>query len=286
MWRSLRCKVRGHSFSPTSCQCHTCGLTRPHDWRNGCLCRRCDQRRDAEHTWVHCRCRICGKARDAEHDWNHCRCRVCSLTRDDHDWNHCRCRVCWVKRDDHDWDGCRCRVCSTTRDADHDLDGCTCRRCKVWQHDVPDERERPRRHDCPLCDAPCSRSGNTHVCPTHGPLTGKRQSEHRHLRPFNETNDIRALLMELDGVNAFPGVTTIDRELCRCRRCGEYAHERVSYHTGGSKQVWRRVGTPQHPGPSVHVGDELETDWFCRRCGLFGRLPELKATGKLDPWFP
>ena len=286
----LRCRLGGHSWAEASCrcrrcgssrghvwhercQCHRCGETREHSWQgcrcerfgcramrdaehqwNACQCRACGMQRDEEHAWDFCRCVICQKSRDAEHDWDHCRCRICwTLKRDaEHDWDRCKCRACSKVRDsEHDWDGCKCRVCLHTRDEEHDWSGCRCRRCDLIDHDLPGVKSRPR-----LLDPPAPQELKAPIEPYAGPIE---------LYPCP---DLWAPRFE-----PWPellGVDTRDPEAeCKCRRCGEYAHEMVRIPRVQLEMVGHRTGTPQHPGPWVSNYERVTRYYSrCRRCGF------------------
>lgn len=278
----VRCRLAGHTWTDASCRCRRCGSSRGHAWE-GCQCRRCGEtrehswqgcrcersqcrvRRDAEHQWNACQCSACGMQRDeahawefckcvicgkaAEHQWDHCRCRICWTRRDaEHDWDHCKCRVCSKVRDsEHDWDGCKCRVCLRTRDEEHDWSGCRCRRCDLTRHDLSDVESPP-----PCLPDPQALQGFKAFLLDAGPI----ERDPLGLRPSR----IETGLL---------GVATIAATKCKCRRCGEFAHDFESMPRSRLQQVGHRTGTPQHPGPWVDKY-ELVTrySYRCRRCGL------------------
>lgn len=53
-----------------------------HKW-NGCMCERCEEKRDQEHRFALCsgQCTRCGKMGPREHDWDGCTCAQCGYTR-------------------------------------------------------------------------------------------------------------------------------------------------------------------------------------------------------------
>jgi len=72
-----------------------------HQWE-GCVCSRCQAKRDEGHDWDGCKCRRCSKERDEGHDWDGCVCKHCGKRHDyiflneesDESHKKYRCRRC------------------------------------------------------------------------------------------------------------------------------------------------------------------------------------------------